>query len=274
MLLMPRVSVLMSVYRGDKAEYLKEALDSIINQTDSVNDIVIMQDGPVDEDVRQLLDQYKKRFSMVQIVEKHKNEGLAVSLCQGLAYTKNELVARMDSDDVSLPNRISLQLQEFVVHPEVSVVSADIAEFNDDPNTIISQRKLPQTHEELVAFAQKRSPVNHPAVMYKKTAVLSSGNYQKFNQLEDYHLWVRMILQGYIFRNIPNSLVLMRTGAGLYKRRGGIRYLKQYWRLRHLFTVWGFSNICQEIVADLFMLANIILPSKLRKIAYKVFLRK
>lgn len=272
--LMPRVSVLMSVYKNDNPLFLKQALQSLVNQTYQVEQYVIVKDGPVTNDIEKVLQNFKQNNRHVEIIGLDRNRGLADALQVGLEAVRNEIVVRMDSDDVSLETRIEQQMHEMLHDSQVAVISSNITEFSDDVSDLQSSRVLPSSHQDLVKFAQWRNPVNHPSVMFRKSAVLKVGGYKTFDKFEDYHLWVRMIVAGFKFVNIQESLVFMRTGNGLYNRRGGWRYLVKYVELRQLFIQWGFSTHLQGLIAVLSMTGNVLLPPKPRELLYNFFLRK
>lgn len=274
MILEPSVSMLMSVYSGDKGAFVQEALDSMKNQTYKISEFVIVQDGTVSTDVLNVLNNFMLENTNAKLIQLDDNKGLANALNEGLKYVSNELVVRVDSDDISVPDRVHKEVQMFSKNPKLSVVSGNIREFSATLEQLQDSRVLPEHHEDLVRFAQWRSPANHPAVMFKKSAVEDLHGYANFYRLEDYHLWVRMMMHGRLFANIPAVLVYMRTGEGMYKRRGGIKYLLSYFKLRREFKSWGFSSLMQETIADILMVFNVLLPSESRSFIYKKLLRK
>jgi glycosyltransferase involved in cell wall biosynthesis len=150
--------------------------------------------------------------------------GLGDALNIGLQNCTYELVARMDTDDIAKKDRFAKQLKVFT-NNSVDVCSSWVSEFDNDEENITSYRKVPEYHEEIVNFAKKRNPINHPAVMYKKTSVINAGGYQKMMWFEDYYLWCRMILNGAKFYNIQEPLVSMRAGYSQLERRSGFKYV-------------------------------------------------
>lgn len=147
----------------------------------------------------------------MNVVRLKKNVGLGNALNEGIKYCKNEMIARMDSDDISYPDRCEKQVVIFNTHPEVSICSGIVEEFTNNPNIVDTQRILPETNDEIVKFAKKRNPFNHPCVMYKKSAVEDVGSYQDFYLLEDYYLWLRMLMSGYQGYNIQEPLLHMES---------------------------------------------------------------
>ena len=198
-----KYSVLMSVYRKENPQYLKQAIESIQMQTLQTDDFVLICDGPLNTELNSVIDDKKREMGdVLNVVRLKKNVGLGNALNEGIKYCKNEMIARMDSDDISYPDRCEKQVVIFNTHPEVSICSGIVEEFTNDPNIVDTQRILPETNDEIVKFAKKRNPFNHPCVMYKKSAVEDVGSYQDFYLLEDYYLWLRMLMSGYQGYNI------------------------------------------------------------------------
>lgn len=216
-------SVLMSVYVKEKAEYLRQAMYSIWEQTIPTDDFVLVCDGPLSPELNTVIDDMLATHpDTLHVVRLEKNGGLGNALNEGIKHCKYELVARMDSDDISRPDRCEKQLGVFTTHPEVSICSGTILEFRDDVNTITGRRELPQNDKDIRSFSRKRNPFNHPAVMFKRSAVESAGGYDEtFHLFEDYYLWIRMLQNGAVGYNIKEPLLYMRTPEDLYMRRGG-----------------------------------------------------
>ena len=179
-------SVLMSVYHKENAEYLRTAMDSIWNQTIRTDDFVLVCDGPLNDELDAVIEKMEKEHpDTLHVVRLEKNGGLGNALNEGIKHCKHELVARMDSDDISRPDRCERQLKVFQEHPDISVVSGIVEEFTTSTSEIEARRVPPETHEEIITFAKKRNPFNHPCVMYKRSAVEAAGGYQDFYLLED-----------------------------------------------------------------------------------------
>jgi len=220
---MEKYSVLMSLYKKEHPEYLRLALDSMINQTVKPDEIVLVEDGPLTNELYAVVEEYKPHL---QIVINEKNLGLGLALNEGLKVCSNELVARMDTDDISKPDRCEKQLIFFQEHPETNILGGQIEEFITSPSEVVGKRIVPETDTELKDFMKKRCPFNHMTVMFKKTDVIKAGNYQDWYWNEDYYLWIRLALAGCTFANLPDILVYTRVGADMYQRRGGDKYFK------------------------------------------------
>lgn len=268
-------SVLMSVYYKEKPEYLKQAIESIQNQTISTNDFVLVCDGPLSSELDQVIKE--KQLEMgnnLNVVRLEKNGGLGNALNEGIKQCKNELVARMDSDDIAYPTRCEKQLGIFNSHPEVSICSGIVEEFTTTPDAVDARRVPPEHNEEIIEFAKKRNPFNHPCVMYKKGAVEAVGSYQDFYLLEDYYLWLRMLMAGYQGYNIQESLLHMRAGSELYKRRAGWKYAKTQTRLFRFMKDKGFISEKQYVKSCVIRSGSALAPNWLRKMMFERVLRK
>ena len=267
-------SVLLSVYWKEQPAYLQQSLDSIFTQTLLPDEVVLVKDGPLTDELDQVIEGYCQRYPILKVVPLAQNQGLGKALNEGLKHCSYDLVARMDTDDIAKLNRFEKQVAAFEAHPELDVVGAWIDEFEGDVGHVVSVRKLPERHGVIRKYAQKRCPVNHPVVMFRKSAVLSAGGYQHFPLFEDYYLWVRMLLNGSRFYNIPESLLYFRMSPDMFKRRGGWRYAKDEVRFQYRLLDLKFIGVIQfcENVCVRFTVR--ILPNSFRSFFYKKILRK
>lgn len=265
----------MSVYYKEKPEYLKQAIESIQAQTFPTDDFVLVCDGPLNDGLDVVI--AKKQQEMgnpLNVIRLSKNGGLGNALNEGIKHCKNELVARMDSDDIAYPDRCERQINVFNMHPEVSICSGVVEEFTTDPKVLDTRRVPPETNAEIVEFAKKRNPFNHPCVMYKKSAVEAAGSYQDFYLLEDYYLWLRILMAGYQGYNIQEPLLHMRAGSDMYKRRAGWKYAKTQARLFKFMKEQGFIGNNQYIKSCVIRSGSALAPNWLRKVMFEKVLRK
>lgn len=268
-------SVLMSVYVKEKPMFLRTAMDSIWNQTVGTDDFVLVCDGPLTDELNEVVSEMEAAHSgTLHVVRLDKNGGLGNALNIGIRQCRNELVARMDSDDISRPDRCERQLRVFAEHPDVSICSGIVEEFTTSPTIIEAKRVPPETQEEILSFARKRNPFNHPCVMYKKSAVEAAGGYQDFYLLEDYYLWVRMLMAGNHGYNLQEPLLWMRAGSEMYKRRAGWKYAKTQARLFRFMKEQGFIGSAQYIKSCVLRSGSSLAPNWLREIMFKTVLRK
>ncbi|WP_394134997.1 glycosyltransferase [Shewanella algae] len=217
-------SVLMSVYFKENPLYLDAALNSIFEQTILAGEVVLVQDGALSDELYDVIDTWKRKLNIVDVVLPC-NVGLGPALNKGLEVCKYEFVARMDTDDISLPHRFKTQL-DFLVSNGCDVCGSWVSEFDTDPKIISFVKKVPFSDSKIRKFATRRNPMNHPSVFYRKSQVVQCGGYENVPYFEDYHLWLKMMSYGNSFFNIQDVLVNMRAGIGQLKRRSGISYAK------------------------------------------------
>lgn len=217
-------SILMSVYAKDNPDYLKLAIDSMLNQTIKSNDFVIVEDGPLTPELDAVINEYSNKNKEINVIKIEQNSGLGKTLDFGLNYCKNELVARMDADDISLPTRCEKLLELFNSNKKLSIAGTFIDEFEDNPNEIKYSRVVPTTDEEIKKFIRRRSSFNHPTVMFKKSEVIRCGGYGPLKRKQDMDLFSRMMNMGCVAANIPESLLLFRAGKDNLKRRRSKEY--------------------------------------------------
>lgn len=260
----------MSLYKKEHPEYLRLALDSMINQTVKPDEIVLVEDGPLTDELYQVVEEYKH---YLKLVINEKNLGLGLALNEGLKECRNELVARMDTDDISKPNRCEKQLKRFEENPSLAIVGSHIDEFVGTPYNIISQRRVPITSEDIYNYAKRRSAFNHPAVMYRKSAVLSEGGYSNLKRNQDVDLFGRMLFKGYNAENIDEALLWFRSSDELVARRKSwentwsyIDTIKKFWKM-------GYSSFLDYFMVAVAQTGMYVMPAKLQKWVYRKFLR-
>jgi len=236
-------SVLMSVYAKEKAEHLELALKSVIEQTKKPDQIVLVKDGLLTDDLERVITDYlDKERNLFTIVELKENKGLGFALNEGIKECKYELVARMDSDDICVPERFEKQIALFLKNPNLDIVGSHINEFEDLVDNIVSIRKVPIIDNSIKSFARRRNPFNHVTVIYKKKTVVLSGGYEDFMWFEDYYLWVRMIINDCMCANLDDQLVNVRAGSPMFERRIGRDYAKMEYLLQKEFLRLKFTN--------------------------------
>ena len=201
-----------------------------------------------------------------------KNYGLGIALSKGLKVCKNEIVARMDSDDISLKNRCEEQIKK--IKSGYDLVGSWVDEFDDDCNFVSNIRTVPESYTEIKQFAKKRNPFNHPSVMFKKKAVISVGGYKDLLRLEDYYLWVRMIKNGNKMINIQKVLLHMRVNKDAYLRRNTYKSLESFFYLRNYQKRSQMISQSEKIILDFLQIILTLLPKKCLKFIYELVLRK
>ena len=267
-------SVFMSVYKGERPEYLEKALFSVVNQTMQPDEIVLVEDGELTEELYQVINEIKAGYSILKPYSFEKNEGLGCALRKGLSLCENELVARMDTDDIAKSNRFELQYQYMEEHQEVEVLGGCLEEFDEEDSSYHKVKMMPEEMSSILKYAKYRNPLNHMTVMFRKSAVLEAGSYRDFPYLEDYDLWIRMLAKGTCFHNFDTVLIEVRCNNDIYRRRGGRKYCKQYLKLRRQQYDLKFLNFFEYQMAKLLTIGMTMQPKKLRKLVYRKVLRK
>ena len=278
---MLKFSVIMSIYKSDVPELVRVALDSLLQQTLLPNEIVIVADGPVPYQLEAEVQSLKFKVQSlglpieVTYLPQEKNGGLGEAMRIAAEAAKYDYLARMDSDDICLPDRFEKQMKCFEEDPELSLVGGMITEFDGEPENIIAKRILPLEDAEIKKMMRGRCAVNHVTVIFKKADLMKSGNYQPFWKQEDHYLWARMMEHGCKFRNIPDVVVNVRSGKDQIARRGGLRFYKSvvrvFWYMyRHGLISFGyFLYIC-----TVRGIVQVLMPNKLRTWVYLHLLRK
>lgn len=269
-----KYSVLMSLYYKENPEFLKLSIESMLNQSIKPDQIVVVKDGKLTEELDKVVEYYiSMEPSLFTVVTLDKNLGLGLALNEGLKKCSNELVARMDTDDISVKDRCELQVEEFLKDKKLSIVGSMINEFYDNPNNIVSSRIVPTKHEDILKFSRRRSPFNHPTVMYKKSEVLACGGYHDVKRKEDIDLFGRMLNQGYIAMNIDKPLLLFRSNQDNYKRRKSWSNCKSYISVIYDFWKKGYSGTSDLLIVIIGQIVMFLSPVWLLKILSNKFLR-
>jgi glycosyltransferase involved in cell wall biosynthesis len=200
--------------------------------------------------------------------------GLGNALNTGIKCCSYNIVARMDSDDVCFPDRFEKQLRYLSENPEIAALGSYVDEFNIYPGDIKSTRKLPITHDKLEEISKKRNPFNHPTVMFKKDVVENVGSYQEIPLFEDYYLWLKIINNGYIISNLPESLLHFRTGNDMIGRRHGWSYAKKEIRFYNKCINDKLLTRKEGYCALIVRLPMRLVSKVLLRFIYKKYLRK
>ena len=267
-------SVLMSVYKNDKAEYIKSAIESMINQTVMPKQYVVVVDGPVGMEIEKIITKYEQEYSdLFTIIRLKENSGLGNALNIGMKECRYELIARMDADDISLPQRCERQLEKFESNPQLSILGTQIKEFVGEPSNIVSQRKVPITFKEIQKFAKRRSPFNHPTVMYKKSVITRLGGYPSLCRKEDLALFVLAVSNGVYSENLNESLLLYRTSNGNQKRRRTWINCKEYIQVMFKYYKRRYIGLSDLLYVILGQISLFILPTSLTNKLSKRYLR-
>lgn len=269
-----KFSVSMCVYGKDDPSWFRTAVDSVLHQTLPPDEVVLVVDGPVPPPLGDVIASYEARpeFSVIRFPE---NRGHGDARRAGLAACRNEIVAIMDADDISSPDRFRRQMAVMVADPTLAVVGGNITEFLGEPTSLVGRREVPATDAEIKEYLKTRCPMNLVTVMFRKSMVEAVGGFIDWYCEEDYYLWVRMAEAGMRFANVGEDVVNVRVGADMYRRRGGWRYFKSERRLQRYMrkkAIIGpatyFKNVGKRFIVQ------VLLPNRLRGWVFKKFARK
>ena len=291
-----KYSVLMPVYDKENPAYFYRAVDSMMEQTVLPDEFVLVCDGPLTEKLDQKIVQFEQKWpGKFKVLRLPERGGISRALAAGVEACRNEWIARMDSDDIACPGRCEKQLQLIGIRQEekkeLALLSGTIAEFIREPcvkndssleqtkekwqgsEQITGFRTLPCKYEEILSYARRRNPMNHMAVMMRRSAVLAVGNYHPVQGAEDYELWVRMLQAGYRAENLSDVLVYARTDNGMIGRRGGLAYARSALALQKQFYKSGFLSRCQYLTNCMVRVTVSLIPKGLRRVLYQRKLR-
>lgn len=270
----------MSVYLSERDVYLDRALKSVwTDQTLKPQEIVLVEDGPLGEELYAVIRRWKDFLDEKLVVLKNEvNLGLTKSLNRGLKVAHGDLIARMDSDDISEPNRFELQVNFLNNHPEIDIVGGSLREFDDTYN-YSRIRHYPLTHNDVLQYISKASPLAHPTVMMRRRIFDDGLQYnENYRMSQDIALWFDAILAGYHIANLPEITINFRSQGDVFKRRSRVKawnefkiYMKGIYRLCGLFTfkyMYPIARLCFRLLPP--PIIRIVYGSKIRSKILKV----
>ncbi len=265
-------ALLISTYAGDRADYLREAFVSTVHdQTRRPAQVVLVQDGPVGHELAEEIAALAKESPVpVTHVEIPDNRGLGPALDAGLRASEHEIVARMDADDVSVPERFEKQLP--LIEAGADIVGSGLWEFESSVEDVVGRRTPPTDPEEIRRVVRFRDPFNHPTVVYRRSAVQAAGGYADMALMEDYLLFTRMVAGGAAPANLAEPLVHYRVGDGAYARRGGRQLLRSELALQRRFRDLGLTTRGQYLRNVAVRGGYRLVPEGVRKVAYRSLL--
>ena len=262
-------ALLLSTYGGDRPDYLRLAFTSSVHdQTRRPAQVVLVQDGPVPEELAAEIAHLVATSPVpVTHVDLSDNIGLGPALDAGLRASEHEVVARMDADDVSAPDRFERQLP--VIEAGADIVGSGLWEFGVDVDDVVGRRTPPTDPDEIRRVIRFRDPFNHPTVVYRRSAVQAAGGYTDMALMEDYLLFTRMVAAGAVPANLADPLVHYRVGAGAYARRGGWPLLRSEIALQRRLRGLGLTSRTQFARNVAVRGGYRLVPEAVRKVAYR-----
>lgn len=271
-----KYSVLMSVYKNDNPDFLKTALESIYEkQTRKPDEIVVVFDGELTDELYAVLNKFREnKENIVFYYPQEINKGLGEALRIGSEKCTGDYIFRMDSDDISAPERFEKQINYIENNSEIDVLGATIGEFNNTPNEELRLRVCPEKHNDIMRMGKKRNPMNHVTVCIKRTALEKCGGYESLLLIEDYYLWLRMIVSGCKLANLNETLVYVRVGNGFEQRRSSKILIKSWVKMQGYMLKNNLVNILEVTMNMVYIYGIVFCPVGLKKIVYSKMLRK
>jgi len=266
------VSVLMATYRGEKASNLDLSLASVYAQTLPPQECVLVVDGKIGPDQEEVIARYAAMGTIPLVVVRRRGQGgLARALNDGLQHCKGTLILRTDSDDLCLPHRVERQVAAFRQRPSIDALFCWHAEFEDDPSNITFIKKSPETHEEIANGMKWHCVLSHPTMMVRRRALMAVGGYRWcFGNLEDYDLYVRLLMAGARMETVQEALLLFRTSLAQTARRGGLRYAINEWAFRIACWRMGFLTRSEFLATTSLQIGFRLTPPTIKKLLYRM----
>lgn len=270
-----KYSVLMLVYHGEKPDNFSQAIMSVLNQTYLTDDFVIVCDGKLTDELEKVIESIPNQYKdIVNVIRLPENVGIGRATNAGLEKCKNDLVAKLDSDDIAVPTRFELQCKRFEENENLSVLGGYIEEFGLDPDKPFAIREVPLGNDDIHEFARRRQPFNNTTVMYRKSDVAKAGGYRALRRSEDYDLYIRLLHSGAYAENLRDVLVKTRVDQSARVRRASWVTFKgcvqSRWRAFRIgySSFWDFTVCC---MGEAFIC---ICPAKVQQYVYMKLFRK
>jgi glycosyltransferase involved in cell wall biosynthesis len=214
---MLKISVIMSVYNGEK--YLSLAVESILNQSYSDFEFIIINDGSTDTSL-DILNKFKEKDKRIKIISRE-NKGLIYSLNEGINLAQGEYIVRMDADDISDSQRLEKQLK-YIKDNDLDICGS-YADVINNLGEKVGEMKYPPLGNKIKFFILLHNTFIHPSVIFKKSIFEKAGGYKKsFKHIEDYELWTRLVFK-YKAGNIPELLLKYRIHDGQITKKNNLK---------------------------------------------------
>lgn len=256
-------SVLISIYRKENPAWFREAIDSVFAQTAQPTEVVLVEDGPLTPELYAVIDEYKERYPIFNIVKNEKNLGLGLALRKGVEAATTDILVRMDTDDIIPAYRFEHQLRK--IEEGYDVVSCWAQLFMGEFDNVIAVKTRPEHHDDIVKLAHKRSPICHAGTVFRKSALMKAGNYQHCKLYEDYHLVARLIMSGAKFYNCQEVLYYVRVTPEQMNRRSGMDYLKTELSFFKEFKKMGFFSTKDYILNSAIRIVVRLMPGGIKQ---------
>ena len=269
------ISVLMSIYHKEIPDFFNQAMESIwTHQTLKPTEIVLVEDGVLNDELYITIENWQNKLgSVLKRIPLAENGGLAKALNIGLNHCTNNYIARMDSDDIAVPDRFQLQYDFLQNSPNTDLVGGSIQEFKKDPKNALNIRNYPKNTVDAKKYIIRASPFAHPTVMFRKKIFDNGYRYsEKYKTSQDIDLWFRLLKEGYRIANLPNVLLYFRISEDFFQRRSWSKAFKEfsiYWK-----GILKLHGLTWKLTFPLLRLILRLAPRFLAQLAYNGHFRK
>lgn len=264
----PTVSVVLPVHAGVDPDHFRQAVNSILGQTRCADELVFVEDGPLTAGHLAVLDEVASSHPGVVRVRLELNSGAGVANQAGLRAATGEWIAKADADDLCSPDRFERQLRA-VLAAGADLCGAAMSEFEDSPDHVVALRANPLTHEAIARRMRWNNPVNHPTAFYRRSSALAAGGYPELRYMQDYDLFARMLAAGSSMMNLPEPLVLFRSGEAMRRRRSGRDFFGLEWALQRRLRRYGLIGTPRMTVNLVLRMAFRMLPPSIMRATYR-----
>ena len=224
----PNISVLMCVY-NEEPLWLREAIESILNQTYSNFEFIITLDNPLNLELDKIILDYKEKDNRIVYIKNKKNLGLIASLNNELAISKGIYIARMDADDISLLKRLQIQLDFLKANPKVDLVGGNIMTIDEASNILTDNHNNAPSDYKFIKIAMKyKSVFIHPTLMFKRKVAIDDRieGYRDILYVEDYDFVCRFITNNFMVTNVKECLLKYRVRSTSVSRSNVLYQMK------------------------------------------------
>lgn len=270
-----KYSILILTYREENPLYLEQCLESMFTQTLTSDDIVLVCDGGLTAEMYSVIQEYKRKYpGIFRALYLDKNYGTAYASNYGIKKCRNELIVKMDSDDIAKPNRCEKQIKVFENDKSVGICGGYISEFESSTGKEISVKKVPLSHEDIIKYSRRRNPINNPTLAFRKSCASEIGGYKNLSRCEDYEFICRMLANGVKAVNIPEILVDYRTTPDNYNRRRNWKSTSSFLKVRWDNYKNGYCSFLDFLIPGVMQIFMFLMPVKFTETIYRYILRK
>lgn len=272
---LPGYSVSMSVYAGEKPENLAASLESMLTQTLPCTELILVCDGELTPALDEVTAEYSRRFEgRMRVLRSSRNVGVGACANAALRAARTDIIVKMDSDDISLPERCEKQVRLLAERPGLDMCGAFLEEFDDVTNEKTAVKSTPVYSADVKAYARRRNPFNNPTFAYRRSAALAAGGYSQKGRCEDYDFVVKMLMNGSEGENIPEVLLRYRVTKGNLQRRRNLANTKGFIAVRYKNYRRGFSSLADFLIPCAAQIMLFFMPPGLTGLFYKKLLRR